>query len=159
MSTTVIPAVRRAIRVEAPVERAFQVFTAEMASWWPVDTHHIAEKPLEEIVIEERAGGRWFERAADGSECDWGTVRAWEPPTRVVFGWHLTERWEFDPDPGHASEVEVRFVADRSGTRVELEHRGFERHGAGGGEIAAAVAAEGGWDTIFALYEAAFAAK
>lgn len=157
MSTTVIPAVRRAIRVEAPVERAFHVFTAQMASWWPVDTHHIAEKPLEEIVIEERAGGRWFERAADGNECDWGTVRAWEPPTRVVFGWHLTERWEFDPDQANASEVEIRFVPDGSGTRVEVEHRGFERHGEGGPVVAAAVDAEGGWGTLLTRYAARFA--
>jgi DNA-binding transcriptional ArsR family regulator/uncharacterized protein YndB with AHSA1/START domain len=159
MSTTAVPAVRHAITVDAPVERAFEVFTARMTSWWPVDTHHIAEKPVETIVIEERPGGRWYERAADGSECNWGTVLAWEPPTRVVFGWHLNERWQYVADPASASEVEVRFVPDGSGTRVELEHRAFERHGAGAEEIAAAVGSEDGWNGLLERYAAAFEAK
>jgi uncharacterized protein YndB with AHSA1/START domain len=157
MSTTVVPAVRREIRVEASVERAFEVFTEGMASWWPLESHHIAEKPAETVVI-DHAGGRWYERAADGSECDWGSVLAWEPPTRVVFGWHLNERWQYDPDPSNASEVELRFVPDGSGTRVVLEHRAFERHGAGAQEIATAVSADNGWNGLLELYRAALEA-
>jgi uncharacterized protein YndB with AHSA1/START domain len=156
MSTTAIPAVRRQIRVEAPVERAFEVFTDGMTSWWPLEGYHIAEKPAESVVMDRHAGGRWYERAADGSECDWGGVLVFEPPTRLVLGWHLNERWEYVADPATASEIEVRFLPDGSGTRVELEHRALERHGAGAQELAAAVNSEGGWNTLLARYAAAF---
>src|SRR6266705_2855142 len=68
--------------------------------------------------------------------CDTGRVTAYEPPERVVLAWQLDERWHYDPDPAHASEVEVRFIAEGpSQPRVGLEHRGFERHGAGGAGV------------------------
>ncbi len=160
MSTTALEAVRQAVTVDVPVERAFDVFTAEMGSWWPLETHHIGEQAAETAVVEPRAGGRWFERAADGSECDWGRVLAWEPPTRVVFAWHLDAEWGFDPDPAHASEVEIRFIPEGDATtRVELEHRGIERHGAGAVTIRDAVSGPGGWSGLLDLYKEATAAR
>ena len=80
------------------------------------------------MILESHEGGRWYERGVDGTECDWGRVLAWEPPSRVLFTWQINGDWQFDPDPTHASEIEVRFHADGPAqTTVEVEHRYFER--------------------------------
>jgi uncharacterized protein YndB with AHSA1/START domain len=118
--------VRKTIVVNAPRERAFQVFTAGFDSWWPRG-HHIGKADMLAAVMEPKPGGRWFEKGVDGSECDWGRVLVWEPPSRVMLTWQLNGRWE--PEPSAFSEVDVRFIAEGpSRTRVELEHRGIERH-------------------------------
>jgi uncharacterized protein YndB with AHSA1/START domain len=148
--------VRKTLNVNVPVERAFAVFTEKMSAWWPA-THHIAKQPFVEIEIERRKGGRWFERAADGTECDWGRVLAWEPPHRVAFAWHLQADWKFDPDPEKASEVEIRFFATDAGeTRVELEHRNLERHGASWEQVRTSVDSPGGWTAILENFAMAF---
>jgi len=145
------------VHVEAPQERAFDVFTSRFGSWWPME-HHIGLEPAVDAVIEPRVGGRWFERAADGSECEWGRVLEWEAPTRVVLAWQLTPEFAYDPDPAMATEVEVRFVAEGpSTTRVELEHRGFEVHGEQGAAMREAVSAPDGWGGIVQRYVAAAA--
>ena len=149
-------AVRRSIVVEAPQERAFSVFTEGMSTWWPLETHQIGEQKPEAAVVEPQAGGRWYERAAGGSECEWGRVITWEPPDRVVFGWHLGPEWKYDPDEALATEVEVRFVAEGpTTTRVELEHRGFERLGERADELRIPVAGEGGWSGLLELFSKA----
>jgi uncharacterized protein YndB with AHSA1/START domain len=140
--------VRKTLNVNVPIERAFAVFTEEMGSWWPA-THHIGKQPFAAITVEQRIGGRWFERAADGNECEWGRVLAWEPPNRVAFSWHLQSDWKFDPNPGRASEVEIKFFAEGAGkTRVELEHRGLERHGEGWQQLRTAMDSPGGWSLV-----------
>jgi uncharacterized protein YndB with AHSA1/START domain len=145
MSTQTIPAVRRTIKVDAPLERAFRVFTESFNSWWPPE-HHIGKADYAEGVLEPREGGRWFERGTDGSECEWGRVLAWEPPHRLVLTWQINGEWQYDPDPARASEVEVRFTADGSGqTLVELEHRLLERL-VGGQAVHDGVGGEGGWN-------------
>jgi uncharacterized protein YndB with AHSA1/START domain len=144
MSTQTIPTVRRTITVDAPVERAFRVFTESFNSWWPPE-HHIGKAELAEAVLEPREGGRWYERGIDGSECDWGRVLAWEPPHRVVMTWQVNGEWQYDPDPGRASEVEVRFTSEGPGqTMVELEHRLLERL-VGGQAVHDGVGGDGGW--------------
>jgi len=106
-----------------------------------------------DFVIEPRAGGRWYEVGVDGTECDTGRVTAYEPPERLVLAWHLYGSWQLDPDPERASEVEVRFVVDGpSRTTVELEHRGFERHGDGAGAVKGGV--EQGWGHLLELFSA-----
>ena len=117
---------RKSITVKAPRERAFEVFTAQMGRWWHPD-HHILKSPLKAAVVENRAGGRWYEVGEDGSECEWGSVLVWEPPARMVFTWQLTGEWKYDPD--FVTEVEVRFIPEGSDTRVELEHRHLESYG------------------------------
>jgi uncharacterized protein YndB with AHSA1/START domain len=145
-------AVRRSLTVQAPPERAFDVFTAGFSSWWPLESHHIGEAMAVEAVIEPHAGGRWFERDADGNECEWGFVTEWEPPSRVLLAWHLTPEYAFDPDPARATEVEVRFTAYQGGTLVELEHRGFEKHVETGARIRESVSGPGGWSELLELY-------
>ncbi len=150
--------VRKMLNVNVPIDRAFAVFTEKMSAWWPA-THHIGKQAFTEIVIEQRSGGRWFERAADGTECEWGRVLAWEPPHRAAFSWHLQADWTFDPNPDRASEVEVRFFAEDAGkTRVELEHRNLERHGAGWEQVRTGVDSPGGWSAILEQFAKAFAA-
>jgi uncharacterized protein YndB with AHSA1/START domain len=148
MSTaSTIPAIHRTITVGAPVERTFRVFTESFTSWWPAD-YHIGERDMAEAVLEPREGGRWYERGIDGSECEWGRVLAWQPPHRLVVTWQINGQWQYDPDPAHASEVEVRFTPDGSGqTVVELEHRFLERL-AGGQDLLEAIGGDGGWGSI-----------
>jgi uncharacterized protein YndB with AHSA1/START domain len=152
------PTVKRAVTVAVPQAHAFRVFAERFDSWWPRG-HHIAAVEMKEAIIEPRAGGRFYEKGVDGSECSWGRVLAWEPPHRLVLAWHLNAQWQYDPDPNSASEVEVTFVAESSTlTRVELEHRGFERHGEGGETIRQGVGAEQGWGWLLQRYaEAAVA--
>jgi uncharacterized protein YndB with AHSA1/START domain len=118
---TGIEAVRKNLIVNCSPERAFEVFTREIGSWWPTHTYHsIGQDKIAEVVFEEKVGGRIFERHHDGTEGDWGSVLVWEPPTRFVMKWHP------DQDESHATELEVRFSAEGDGARVELEHRGWE---------------------------------
>jgi len=119
MTKTIAP-VRKSIDVKATPERAFRIFTAEMVRWWSKE-YSIDKSPIKDIVIEPRVNGRWFERGEDGSECEWGKVLAWEPPSRVLLAWQITPSFSYDPDL--ATELDVRFTAQGNGTRVELEHR------------------------------------
>jgi len=153
MSGKPILGVRRTVAVDVPVERAFRVFTEEVGRWWPLDTHHTNPAGAVTAVIEPRVGGRWFERAEDGSETDWGRVLAWEPPDRLVLAWHLSPQWRFDPDPKRASEVEVRFVAEGpASTRVELEHRKFEVYGAEAETVRDVFEQPNAWTGVLDLY-------
>jgi hypothetical protein len=142
-----VASVRASILVRATPEHAFETFT-DMTAWWPRKEHQLSEKPLAGVIIEPRAGGRWFERDVDGGECDWGFVTAWEPPARVLLAWHLGPDWKFNPDPAKATEIEVRFTPQDDGTLVELEHRGFEVHGPAGARMRDEVAGGGGWGRI-----------
>ena len=146
--------VRKSVTVRASAEHAFAVFTQGFDSWWP-RSHHVGESPLATAVIEGRVGGRCFGRSIDGTECPWGRVTAWEPPRRFVFAWMLDGGWKYNPDVAKASEVEVTFtpVGDGS-TRVDLEHRHFERHGESGAQVRAGVDSPNGWGDLLRLYAA-----
>jgi len=143
--TIAIAPVRKTVRVSTPPARAFEVFTAGMSRWWPA-THTILKSPFKEAVVEPHAGGRWYHIGQDGSECETGLVQVWDPPERVVLIWQLNPKWEYDPEL--FTEVEVKFVPDGSGTRVELEHRHIERMGEGAEPARAAVDGAGGWTAI-----------
>ncbi len=137
--------VRTSIVVDAPIERAFSVFTDDIGSWWNPD-HHILEAELAEMVFEPREGGHVYDRGVDGSECRWGRVLAYEPPSRVVFSWDIDTQWQLETDLARTSEVEVRFVAEEANrTRVELDHRNLDRHGEGWEQMRAAVGSPEGW--------------
>jgi uncharacterized protein YndB with AHSA1/START domain len=147
--------VRKSILVKAPPERAFEVFTTGIGRWWP-QSHHIGKAEMQDAIMEPRAGGRWYERGADGSECEWGRVLAWEPPQRVVLAWQLAADWQYDPNL--VTEVEVRFTPEGNGTRVDLEHRNLERFGDHADAVRAQIDSEGGWGLILQLFADAAAA-
>jgi uncharacterized protein YndB with AHSA1/START domain len=146
MSTQVADtSVRTSIVVEAPLERAFRVFTEDFDSIKPRE-HNMLSVEIAETVFEAREGGRIYDRGVDGSECQWARVLAYEPPNRVVFSWDISPRWEIERDLEKTSEVEVRFISEApERTRVELEHRNLDRHGEGWEPERDAVGGEGGW--------------
>jgi uncharacterized protein YndB with AHSA1/START domain len=144
--------VRKSLVVNVPVHDAFEVFTEDVDSWWP-RTHHIGKAAMKRIIIEPKAGGRCYSEQVDDTECDWGRVLVWEPPRRLVLAWQITHEWGYQPDVAKSSEVEVRFTPARTGTRVDLEHRYFDRHGAGAESMRSSVDAPNGWTTILSLYE------
>ena len=130
MTRTIVPApVRKQVEVATTPARAFDFFTARMGRWWRPDHSLLGGLPRDDVIVEPRPGGRWYERATDGSECDWGKVLEWEPPGRVLLAWQLNADWRYDPDL--VTELEIRFVAVAAArTRVELEHRKLENFGA-----------------------------
>jgi uncharacterized protein YndB with AHSA1/START domain len=138
-------AVQSEIVVEAPIERAFAVFTEGIGSWFPSD-YNLLGVDIAERVFEPRVGGRVYDRGVDGSECHWARVLAYEPPSRVVISWDISPHWQIETDPDKTSEVEVRFTSESpERTRVELEHRKLERHGDGWEGLRESLTAEGGW--------------
>jgi len=147
--------VRKTITVNASAERAFKVFTEGFDTWWP-RSHHIGKGALEKAIIETRLGGRCYGREADGTECPWGTVLVWEPPRRFVIAWQITPEWGYEPDVTKSSEVEVQFTPqDGGGTRVDLEHRHFNRMGPGGATMRVGVDSAGGWGMLMEAFKAA----
>ena len=115
-------AVRKTITVDVPQAHAFNVFTEHFGLWWPLATHKLGKQDAITAIIEPKRGGRWFERSADGTECDWGRVQVWEPPRRLVLTWQVNADWQ--PDSTIQTEVEVMFVSDGpERTTVHLEHR------------------------------------
>ena len=139
-----IPPVRRAVSVSWDPETAFRRFTDEFGDWWPRATHSIGGKLVKSITFECRAGGQIIEELVDGRRYQWGRVTAFEPPHRVSFTWHPSE-----PETS-AQDVEITFVAEGSGTRVELVSTGWERLGARGRR--ARKGYDIGWGSVLALY-------
>jgi uncharacterized protein YndB with AHSA1/START domain len=149
--------VRRQIVVDAPLDRAFEVFTQQFGDFKPPE-HNLLAAPIAETVFEPRAGGHIYDRATDGSECHWARVLVYEPPQRVVFSWDIGPTWQVEPDPERTSEVEVTFTAEPDGrTRVELEHRNLDRHGPGWEAVSGGVGHDQGWPLYLDRYAALFA--
>jgi uncharacterized protein YndB with AHSA1/START domain len=141
MSTTdVLAAIRKTVTVEASPETAFETFTRQMGSWWPTEPHRLFDESS--VVFDERVGGRVYERSADGEEGDWADVLVWEPPHRFVL------RWRVNPKRG-PTELEVTFAPEGSGTRVELEHRGWD-------DADGRANYDGGWDYVLGAFVDSF---
>jgi uncharacterized protein YndB with AHSA1/START domain len=144
--------IRHEVVVEAPIERAFSVFTDDFGAFKPRE-HNMLGVDIAETVFESRVGGRVFDRGIDGSECQWARVLAYEPPHRVVISWDIDPRWQIETDLDKTSEVEVRFTAEGPDrTRVELEHRNLDRHGEGWEAVREGVDSEGGWPLYLQRY-------
>lgn len=144
--------VRKSVRVPIPIQQAFSIFIEQMETWWPA-THHIAPNPFQTIIVEPRAGGRWYERDAQGNDCSWGFVRAWDPPRLVTLSWHLQEDWSFELDANHASDIDIRFTQEGpSATLVELTHYNLERHGERYLELRDKLDGPGAWVSILDAY-------
>ena len=143
-------AVRREITVNVGPERAFEVFASRLDTWWP-RSYSIGASELAEVVLEPRPGGRWYERGADGTECVWGEVLAYDPPRRLTLTWAIGGDWQ--PD-AHASKVDVAFEPVPGGTRVALVHSDLEGHRAAGA-MGEAIGGEGGWGGLLSAYAGA----
>jgi uncharacterized protein YndB with AHSA1/START domain len=141
---TTMPPVRKTVTVKQPVDRAFALFTARIADWWPGTGASAAGGT---VVLEPRPQGKVYRRGSDGSIEFWGDVQVWEPPHRLVLIWQ--------PGAGMAAptEVEVLFTPEADGTRVELEHRGWDR--LGGQANAARTEYDARWDDVLRQYAAA----
>ena len=156
MTRTDATVVRRQVVVNAPQAQAFAAFTGRFGDFKPPE-HNLLAAPIAETVFESRAGGHIYDRAADGSECRWARILAYEPPSRVVFSWDISPRWQIVTDPNQASEVEVRFFTEAPGrTRLELEHRHIDRHGPEWQAVTDGVDGEEGWTIYLARYSALF---
>jgi uncharacterized protein YndB with AHSA1/START domain len=154
MTNAATTQVHKQIVVEAPIERAFTVFTERFGDFKPKE-HNLLGVPIVETFFEPRVGGHIYDRAEDGSECRWARVLAYDPPNRVIFSWDIGPTWQLETNPDNTSEVEVRFVAEGpERTRVELEHRNIDRHGPGFEGVHAGVDGPAGWP----LYLERFAA-
>ena len=137
--------VRNSIVVDAPIERAFSVFTDDFGGFKPRE-HNMLSVDIAETVFETHVGGHIYDRGVDGSECRWARVLAFDPPERVVFSWDISPQWQVETDPGRTSEVEVRFISESpERTRVELEHRHLDRHGQGWEGVRDGVHGDQGW--------------
>ena len=143
--------VEKQVEIDCTPEHAFRVFTERIGEWWPMTGHSVSDEPDATVVLEARKGGRFYERAPDGTEHAWGRVLEVEHPSRIVMTWH--------PGRGEdtAQELELRFEPSGTGTRVLLEHRGFEVFG----EEAEAKRDmyDGGWPEVVRRFGAAAAAR
>ena len=110
--------IRKSIRVQRPPEIAFTIFCEGIGEWWPKGASFKGNRI--DIIIEGRVGGRFLERYTDGSEYELGRVIAYQPPALVAFTWRAPS-WEA------STQVEIRFRPEDGGTRVELEHSGWEQ--------------------------------
>jgi uncharacterized protein YndB with AHSA1/START domain len=133
-------AIRKSVSVPLPLEKAFRLFTDGINTWWPFATHSIEGEKVEGAVFDIETK-RLYERTVDGTEHDWGDIVAWEPPNRFLLAWRV------NPERP-STEVEVRFSPDGERTRVELEHRGWEKCGPGERS-----SYDSGWAYVLGRYE------
>ena len=151
MSTqaTETEAIRRSVTVDCSVEHAFKTFTERIHEWWPLGTHSIDRgetgTAAETVVFQGGAGGQVYERTKKGEELKWADVVAYEPPHRFVLAW-LPSREQDGP----RTEIEVTFTDEGGKTRVDLEHRGWDRLGDEAAEARRSYSQ--GWDPVLAGY-------
>jgi len=143
--TLMIEVVRKTITVDCAVEEAFRVFTADAMSWWPIESHSI-HGTVSEIVFEPEVGGEVYELSTAGEKGHWATVLEWNPPGGLVLAWNIRGA---DDVP---TEVEIRFLSDGDGTRVELEHRGWDALSDGGATKRGNY--DTGWDFVLGRFVA-----
>ncbi|MDT5067087.1 MAG: hypothetical protein QOK02_3242 [Mycobacterium sp.] len=152
MNASGVEPIRKSLVVDTGIERAFEVFIGKFDAIKPRE-HNLLAVPIAETVFEPHVGGFIYDVGIDGSQCKWARVLAFEPPSRVVFSWDIGPTWQLEGDPAKTSEVEVRFIAEaKERTRVELEHRHLERHGAGWRGVADGVDGQAGWPLYLSRY-------
>jgi uncharacterized protein YndB with AHSA1/START domain len=143
--------VRKVVKVRAPRQVAWDVFTGQMGTWWPLAVYKIGKAKAVDAIIEPRVGGRWYERGDDGSTCDWGRVLVWEPNSRLVLSWSIDADFQYNPEL--QTEIEVRFIAEKGGlTRVEFEHRCLDRYGDRRDEMRTIYDKTGDWGQLLASF-------
>jgi uncharacterized protein YndB with AHSA1/START domain len=145
--------IRRTLRVKASRQKAFDTFVA-MGGWW-LKSHSLVAAGQKDVIIEPRAGGRWYEIGNDGVEQPWGRVVAFEAPARLHLIWSLNGEWAYDP--AFETSVEVTFTADGDQTIVAFEHRDLDRYGENADAIRGADESgmDGGWGELLAGFQRA----
>lgn len=141
---------RTILFVPATPRQAYKAFTEGMADWWVKEYTWSGPDTLVDIGIEPRKDGMAYEIGPHGFRVDWGRVLIWEPPRRLVFTWQIGPDRTPVPDPAKASEIDARFEPEADGTRVEVEHRHFDRHGEAAEGYLRALSA--GWRELLARY-------
>ena len=135
---------KMSVVVQCAAEHAFDTWATRASAWWP-RSHTVSQVEGLKVVFEPRQGGRIFERTPGGEEVEWGRVTRWERPRRLAYLWHIAT------DPADATDVEILFTEmDGPATRVDIEHRGWERlgsRGPGWREVN-----QGGWDGVLPVY-------
>jgi uncharacterized protein YndB with AHSA1/START domain len=142
--------VRKELVVDAPQAIAWRVFTERIGTWWPLAHYTIGKVKAVTAVIEGHVGGYWYERGEDGSTCKWGSVVAWEPPSRLVLTWDINASWQYDPALG--TEIEVQFIAEGDRTRVTLVHSKLDRFGADRDRMRRIFDTEGDWGRLLEMF-------
>lgn len=143
--------VRKSVQVQAPQQVAWRVFTEQMGTWWPLAHYKIGQAKAVDAIVEPKVGGRWYELGDDGSTCQWGSVLAWEPHSRLLLSWDITANWRYDPTL--KTEIELRFIPDgKNATRVELEHRRLDRYGDRRDEMRRVFDTEGDWGRLLQAF-------
>ena len=156
MTTTIQP-IHQSVSVPLDPHRAFDLFTADMTSWWPA-AHHIGQTPIKQIVVEPFVGGRWYTEHEGGEETSTGTVVAWDPPHGFAVTWQIGADWRYHDDL--VTTIELRFVPTDDGrTLVELEHRDLEAYGADAAQMQEAFEKPDAWGSTLAAYERAAASQ
>ena len=135
--------IRKSIWVGRSPETSFKVFCEDIGEWWPGGFGGKDSK----LFLGREVGGRFLERRADGTEYEIGRMTAYKPPSLVAFTWRAPS-WEV------TTQVEIRFIAEAGGTRVELEHSGWEQSAK---TRDAQQNYNSGWDGILGHYQAVFA--
>jgi uncharacterized protein YndB with AHSA1/START domain len=141
-----IEPLRLSFEVACPAAHAFDTWTERATMWWP-PAHTVTHDPSTRVVFEPRIGGRIYECTSSGQEVEWGSITTWEPPRRLVYQWHIST------DHASATEVEIAFIDLGERTRVEIEHRGWERLGDRGTSWRETNRA--GWDGVLPKYKIA----
>jgi uncharacterized protein YndB with AHSA1/START domain len=134
---------------------AFELFVDKLGSWWPRE-YTWAKDKLREIGIEPRVDGHCYERRADGTTSQWGTVLTIARPEHIVFAWQINFDRSFEPVVTLASRVDIRFTAKGPDeTQLLLVHRDFPRHGSGWQKYRSNLGSKSGWPLILDRYAAA----
>jgi uncharacterized protein YndB with AHSA1/START domain len=139
-STVTMEAIRKTVLVDFAPAEAFELFTTRVSSWWPTETHSYAHDKVTDVIFEPRVGGLLYEVTDEGT-AEWARITAWEPPHRLSMEWLIGKV--------SGTEIEVRFSPEGPGSRVELEHRGWERVPDATDEYQGY---SHGWDAVLAPY-------
>jgi len=144
-----------AVEVPCNPDTAFDIFTDDIGTWWKRGTRYWNDSARGvELRLEPHVGGRLLEvyDTGTGEGFEIGRVLVWEPGKRLVFTWRQDD-WA----ASEFTEVEVRFEPSGTGTRVTVEHGGWDRVSSAGPGMADGYSH--GWQELLGFYAEATEAR